>query len=482
MVLFLLIQVVITLIILRFLRFSLLSPAFLYVFPWVIPLFLISINLFDYEHAVNNESFIILALAFFIFPLGAVIHRLLLKPSKLKSQIKGKRHKSFLERPIWIWGGWMMILLYGGLIISQYASTIAIGLSTANLSAIRSIHWANAGANTGVIGLLIALTRPFSTISLASFPLRKYVTKKNTRALAIMAFLSLLFLSLEEIGKGGRDIIVFHLLVVLYAFLFVKHKGYLTIAKIINPKSISLIFKIALIGVPILYFFMIWVPYARNPNLYDNFTFFFERRSQVHLSTLSNTLISCLGEKNTLPFFTSLSYFTNPIPNLTFYYIHSNFERWYIGGTYTFPLFSKILNAIQGNAYSLSWQTVRANLGAINASMGYADNPWATGLRSLLVDFGETGTLFFLFLFGFFSDSLFLSARKRPSVEKIILLSLTSPILLVFAFYEYMSNGTFIYPVVLISIIMLMQRVNFPFIKKVRYQEYEKNHLIILHK
>ena len=448
MITILLIHSLLILIILLLLRFSFLSPAILFVFPWFVSLFLIGTGIFTYDQPLNHDSFKILVLAIFLFPLGGFTHRMMRKPTNRKApKIQERFDVSLLEHPLWVWVSTVMVLLYGGLIILEYSNNI-IGLvsSTTELSTIRATHWGSVGNVTGIYDLLISATRPFCTINLISLPLWIYITRK--RRFVFIAALSLLFLSIETIGEGGRGLLVFSILTLFYSFLFVYFKGRLTLHGKIKRKTLRIALKGVFVGVLALYVLMIWFPYARNPNLYDNYEYFFTRRARVHFSELSYNMIEIFGEKNTIPFFTGLSYFTNPIPSLTLFYEYSDFESWYTGGAYNFPFFSKVSNVIQRKNYS--WNIIKANLSAIPDSMGYASNPWATGVRDLLVDFGEVGTIIFLFLFGFFSDLLFVSTRRRPSAVKIILLSLVSELLLAFAFYGFLHNGFFAYPVLLI--------------------------------
>jgi hypothetical protein len=459
MIMILLILALLILIILLLFRFSLLSPAVFFVFPWFISLFLIAMGIFSYDQPLNHDSFRILVLTIFLFPLGVFAHRVMRKPSKRNApEIQKRFDVSLLEHPLWVWFSTVMVLLYGGLVILEYSNNI-IGLvsSTTGLSTIRATHWKSVGDVTDLSDLLISATRPFCTINLISLPLWIYVTRKR-RFIFVAAF-ALLFLGIESIGEGGRGLLVFSILTLIYSSLFVYFKGRLTIHEKIKRKTLRITLKGIFVGMVASYILMIWFPYARNPNLYDNYEYFFTRRARVHFSELSYTMIDLFGEKNTIPFFTGLSYFTNPIPSLTLFYEYSDFESWYAGGAYNFPFFSKVVNVIQGKPYS--WNIIKAELSAIPASRGYASNPWATGVRDLLVDFGESGTIIFLFLFGFLSDLLFVSTRRKPSSEKIILLSLISELLLAFAFYGFLHNGFFVYPVLLIIGIQFLRHLKF---------------------
>jgi hypothetical protein len=337
-----------------------------------------------------------------------------------------------------------------GLALNQKADLLQGQL---DVSSLRNLHWADyGGGQSHFLGFLKTISRPFNILN--AIGLVFYRSRAISRSSAGLSGVSLLLLTLDTLGEGGRGLIVFVGIVMLYSLFFIQFNGNLKITKIFSWVNVSVGLRIGLIVVLGLLAFGVWFPVARNPNLSRNFNYFFERRAGVIVTDLGWELENVLGN-NIYAVLTSLSYFTNPISTLTFYYRFSDFENWYYLGQYSFPLVSKPVDLVMGNDYS--WFQIRQRLSLVPASMGLADNPWATGLRGLLVDFGEIGTVIFLFILGFLSEFMFQKASLYPSDLNIFVLAIFCGLIFVFPLYEFFHSGYFTLPLLIILPISLFQ-------------------------
>jgi len=95
----------------------------------------------------------------------------------------------------------------------------------------------------------------------------------------------------------------------------------------------------------------------------------------------------------------NLSYFSSPLPTLSFY-IQREVPGPFFGG-YSYPLPWALAGIASNTPYS-NWQDIRRDVFLPLDNAGYFSNVWATWLRDLLVDFGYFGAGLFCGLFGAF--------------------------------------------------------------------------------
>lgn len=112
----------------------------------------------------------------------------------------------------------------------------------------------------------------------------------------------------------------------------------------------------------------------------------------------------------------TLSYFTVPIPTLTYYLDLPDAQFpgpfW---GQYNFPGISDNIMRRTGTSLYVGWGQARADV--FNALMmyGYGGNVWSTMLRDLSVDFTKVGTMFFMLFFGWISQRTTISAYHNQN-------------------------------------------------------------------
>jgi oligosaccharide repeat unit polymerase len=96
----------------------------------------------------------------------------------------------------------------------------------------------------------------------------------------------------------------------------------------------------------------------------------------------------------------NVSYFSSPLPSLTYYDQQVAPGPYY--GAYSFPAPALFLSKITGTDVPDRWAAIRRDIFGVYEGRGYNGNVWATWLRDLRLDFGYLGAICFCGLFGGF--------------------------------------------------------------------------------
>jgi hypothetical protein len=182
-------------------------------------------------------------------------------------------------------------------------------------------------------------------------------------------------------------------------------------------------------------------PAARNPALVDNVDFFL---SYLHDAHVAEWVYAASGWSifAALPVFAfASSYLSQPIVKYSFFLENGSIDHWYYLGSYNFPVLGKIVAALTDSRSS--WAEIRAEIASISTRFGYAENPWATGVRDLVIDFGLLGMVLAMFLFGAVWQWLFERARISAAVEWQIVIGLAMPMAFFFVFFSPFPVGLF---------------------------------------
>ena len=107
-------------------------------------------------------------------------------------------------------------------------------------------------------------------------------------------------------------------------------------------------------------------------------------------------------------FLLSVGYYSSPLPTLS-YYLDRDATPGPMWGQYSYPLLARMYHRVVGTIDPPTWLDNRAEVFWPLESAGYPGNVWATWLRDLIVDFGYSGALVFVFCFG----ALLAFARNR---------------------------------------------------------------------
>ena len=95
--------------------------------------------------------------------------------------------------------------------------------------------------------------------------------------------------------------------------------------------------------------------------------------------------------------FYGTSYFSHPIVKYTFFTENSDLGSWHAGGGYNFPIIGRVVSIFQKHKTGRAF--IRDKIAEISTSHGYTPNPWSTGIRDIVIDFGYFGSIIFMFFF-----------------------------------------------------------------------------------
>lgn len=448
-----LLQLVVLYLIIFCTKLSVLEPISIFGLSWILNAFLLAVNYLNFHQAVFTlESFLFASFGIWMFVIGAVFAKSVL--GRYKELDIRNIDLSLLNSKKWMYIFEVFIFVY---IISIFLIYALPGSLSFDLSSLRQQHWENYEnynrSSTGILEIARALARCFAIFKFISFPFLKYV--RYQRRHVIGALLSGLFLLLETYLEGGRGMLVFIFTTMIYLFILTRRNGRLLISDIFSRQNIRIALRFSWLLVIVIYVLMVWFPKNRNPLLLDNFGAYLSYGSRASLSSSAESVADIISPGVTLPFFFSLTYFTTPIPTLTFFFENSDFTHWNYLGAYNFPLFNKLIELI--TSQKTSWLDIRYRIAEPLARLSYAINPWATGFRDLIIDFGIWGSLIFLFFFGFACQILYNIVFRKPRIEMVLLMSQIISIAIFFGFYSSFFLGFVMYPIIIIILIMIIR-------------------------
>lgn len=445
-----LLQIIVLYGIIIYTRLSLLDPIPIFGFSWALNAFLLATNYLDfYQNVFTFKSFWIATFGIWMFVIGAIFAKLFLVRYK-KFDLKNV-DLSFLNSKKWMYLFEVFIFVYIVSIIFTYVNQ---GYLSFDLLSLREQHWDNYNeGTTGVLGVVRAVARSFAIIKFISLPFIQYVRYRQRHLIG--AVVSANFLLLETFFEGGRGLFVYTFLTLIYLLIMTKTRGVLFVSNIFNRRNIKTVMKASWILVLAVYLLMVWFPKARNPFLVDNFEPYLSYGARASLSRDAERIADTVGRDVALPFYFALTYFTTPIPTLTFFFENTDFTYWTYLGAYNFPIFLKPIEIITSE--KSSWLDIRDRIAVPLATRGFAINPWATGVRDLIIDFGVWGSLIFLFIFGFVCQMCYISVFRKPKIEMVLLMSQIVSTALFFGFHSSFFLGYVMYPIIILILIMIIR-------------------------
>ncbi len=413
-------------------RGPLIEPGRLFLIPWAASLVLLSLGLIKHDLIMTMGTFAQLALALSSFWLGSMLARLVARRRAL-----APRH---LPRPPLVLLGALTFLtvVYVGLVAWKAFTTPDI----LSLQSLRQQHWENFWTGqTSSLDLLQTLSRSGTIILAASLPYLHATRARLRFQLAstggILALLS------ETLLAGGRGLAMNVLVVLAISWLLVY------MAREQTPSPIRHLWRrhktraltLGMVGTLLMYTLLAVFPVSRNSALAD------PERIDTFLGFAHGAALSerswWLSEHLPVPLLPQmiygLAYLMMPIPRYTFFIENSDIEEWYAMGQYNWPTLAKLRSVITGKRNT--WIEYRAEIGSISEQYGYSPNPWATGVRDFVIDFGVIGAAFALFIFGFLAQNLYHSVVARPRMEKVVFYGLIGLVIARFAFSSMFVVG-----------------------------------------
>lgn len=317
------------------------------------------------------------------------------------------------------------------------------------LGDLRQAHWDEfEGGEKSWIMAVTSVTRPFSVLAAMSLPF----LIRSRILLALGSVLAALTLFMESLTTGGRFVAC------MVAFLMVYTAIGVIIANHGMNSSVVVLHRIfsfrakVLLAVLVVVAFVITAlfPYLRNPDVDTNVDQYIRflycaSVSNDHIGTLGRTLIYGLG------------YVGDPVAKLTFFLEHTNIDQWYANGMYSFPVVMGPINNAFGE--SISWLDLRRAIAAELIQANFPTNPWSTGVRDLIVDFGMGGATVATCVFGFISGIWGYYVDAFRNYFTICISSICSLWMLLMAFINISMIGPAFNTLLLISCLFLVFRV-----------------------
>lgn len=316
------------------------------------------------------------------------------------------------------------------------------------LTDLRAQHWEDFGeGKVSIEKRVLTFTRPFAllfSVSLCFLSKRKIFLG--------FGFFCLLSLFFENSTTAGRFLMGIVMFLIIYLFLvsfliknFFPCKSIGLNFLIKNPYFLSVIgisFFAALLALALF-------PMARNTLLLDNPDIFIE---YMYSATISIPLTNI--ERSMLY---GLAYLSDPLAKLTFFVEEANINRWYAGGLYSFPhIFEPITKIAGGNS---KWLSLRSEIALILESINTQPNPWATGIRDIVIDFGFVGASITMMILGILSTWASFYLLRLGSPLALILLSIIAFWLAAFPFVNVSMMGPFFNFFLVVFSLLLVNRM-----------------------
>ena len=434
---------------LRLLDVEVLEPPLVFLAGWLVIGGVLAMQFVAYNKVFSFESYVLLVVGISFFIAGALVRR-----GNAKSVRLAPNGNSVQYLPsttvLLVCGSAVYVFLQVREIVEFLLGS---GLSAATLSALRQSH--TELALQGLLGaehVAKATARIFATILTISLPM---YWRDGRRLYVLLAGFCFVVLTMESLMHGGRSLVAFIILAIVYMNLLLKSacvpgmEGQVGDAryrrKIYSLLGFTLFFYLAFVVFPPL----------RNPELVNDIDFFLNVLHESQTSDWVHTISQVPGFGWVAMVAYGTAYLSQPIVKLTFFLDESDIANWYTMGAYNFPYLSKISAALGGGVDS--WVTIRERIALPSVASGYPINPWASILRDFVIDFGYFGAVTAMFVFGYFAQAAYSFAMKSGTAEWLLLAGLIGPICFVSAFFSPFPIG-FVSNTLAIGVFLMLYR------------------------
>jgi len=432
---------------LKYVGFHAYEPGRVFLYPWILMASLLLLGPIQYDEDLSITTLMIIILFSFLFVLGAVVSKVRGYRVVKLARIEHANVLDFskLTKLFMLFGCFIFVVLslYGFfeyfLVGQQYS-----------LAEIRSAHWDKLYLGTSSVrDRVVAITKPFAFIFIIASSY--YYVNKKYYAISFSLLILFFIVFGGVVQSAGRFEIVFILSCIIYYAILIGYHH-----KIGVKRKILFGIIILLLGVYILIIFSI----QRNPDLVSNELYYLGRLDNAQFSDYVEYLYSNLGIVWVKVLAYNLSYFESPIPKFDLFLRESEIFSYYYMGQYNFPHFYKIFNLIGGGGNE--WPEIRLRIADFLSSYDLSTNPWSTGYRDLIIDFGIYGSAVFCFLFGYLSQGLFNKALYTKKNEYLTVAALLSAGCTVFPFLSPFFIDTFIFSIIVaLFMALITSRIKF---------------------
>lgn len=430
------------------------EPSKVFLLPWIGCGLLLLLQLVTYDKIFEQSSFLTLTAGICCFVIGAVFYRM----THMRTALPGHIAPVYRFSPIIL-----KILLAGALLyavlevieVLKFLSSEGFGQTT--LAELRARHVGlssiTIGSRVGNIPKSIGRSCA-ATLSMA-LPIFWF---SKRRRLAILTTPLLMLIMFEDLLNGARTLTVFTLFSLGYVYLIAKPE------KKPRPKSTRRFRKMpslkvmgfsSVLVIGTIYYLFVYFPQARNRKLSGNLNTYLAYAGDVRISQWV-TDASQVKHLEWLPMLAYGSeYLSGPITKYTFFTRSDGVQNWYYLGRYNFHIVMKVVRILTGRDH---WKTIRRRIAAYSADYGYSPNPWATGVRDLVIDFGYLGMMISLLFLGFIFQLLYHKAISHNSAEWILLTASIALNCFIFAFLSPLLLGSINQQFLLIAFLILLKK------------------------
>ncbi|MGY4867401.1 O-antigen polymerase [Mycolicibacterium elephantis] len=164
-------------------------------------------------------------------------------------------------------------------------------------------------------------------------------------------------------------------------------------------------------AVAVAYYFFIIFPVQRNPALPTAVETHLGWAANSYLPDWVKEIAAQDGFSSFSVFAYSTGYFSRALDKLNYFLVHTDVSNWYLLGQYNFPQLSRLFASV--SASESGWYEARMDIANLMYEQGWSPNPWATGVRDLVVDFGLLGAVLCAFIFGYVAQRVYISALPK---------------------------------------------------------------------
>lgn len=293
----------------------------------------------------------------------------------------------------------------------------------------------------------------FSIIFVSSMYILFIINKKDFLISKIILIIAAVIFFIEAVLTGTRFILSFSILVfIMGCSIYFKSK-----LKFISLKRSNVV--IYIFAFIFLFYSFIIFPVARNPVVAQSTYYAMNRHHESEFGSYveaskNSTLF------NWLPIFAfSTSYISHPYAKFTFF-SENNLFGDYGYGAYNFPIIERVGILLDLNDTSKRSE-IREKIASISRDSGYTRNPWSTGIRDLILDFGLLGSLIFMFLYGCTAQYFYERSLKSSNPFYIIGGSFVLASCILFPFLSPFGLNSFINPLLILIVIYYLSKLRF---------------------
>lgn len=423
---------------------GILEPIFLFTLSWVVSTALLLAGPVEYVSVLGVVPGVILiggVASFVVGGLAARRRRKIVGGRLIDTELADSIGPTRLDCLI----GVIAIVYACDIFLEWLSSGLFVALGDSGIySQLREQHWDSLmKGQKGVRELTRTVGRAagiFITVSMPGY-MRADVTGRR-RFLLLCGLVAGTGILLDSLGVAGRFIPAFVALATVYAAVIglERSRGFPIKLRYIFAKVRTKYGALTVIGLAIVaYGLLVWFPVARNPYLLDNFDLYLYHVSGGSISPNLEWIAELFGEKLVYVSAYSSSYFSSPIVYFNLFYERGDIANWYELGAYNFPILSKAGDIITGQ--TIGWVDIRERLADVSAGWGMGANPWATGIRDFIIDFGNAGTMVALFAYGYLAQSAYRSALRTSRTDVNCITSMVSVTCIVFAYLSAFCIG-----------------------------------------